>query len=58
LCGFKELINELKERAPNKPVITLSPHIQPPVGDYHLGSHDPEELTELLRKLFGDPRNV
>jgi DNA-binding NtrC family response regulator len=54
----KEMIDEIKERLPNKPIITLAPHAQVPLGNYHLGSHDPEELIDLLRKLFGDPRNM
>ena len=54
----KVLITEVKGHLPNKPIITLSPHAQLPLGDYHLGSHDPQELIDLLRALFGDPREI
>jgi hypothetical protein len=27
-------------------------------ADYHLSSHDPEALVQLVRKLLGDPRQI
>ena len=51
------LIKQARARAPKTPIITLSPSAQPMRGaDYAASSHDPQELVNLLRELFGDPR--
>lgn len=54
----QDMINEIRRCLPNKQVITLSPQNNLGAGDHNLGSHDPEELIDLLRKLFGDPRSL
>ncbi len=54
----QDMINEIRRCLPKKQVITLSPQNNLGAGDHNLGSHDPEELIDLLRKLFGDPRSL
>jgi len=42
------------------PIIVLSANRNYPCGaaEYHLSSHEPEELVNALRELFGDPRKA
>lgn len=42
------------------PVIVLSANRNYRCGDaeYHLSSHEPDELVNVLRALFGDPRKA
>jgi hypothetical protein len=56
--NVKGLTGEIKQRLPEKPLIMLSSRSFPVLGDYHLDSHDPEQLIALLRELFGDPREM
>ena len=53
------MIKDVKRRLSNTPVILLSPNLGEMVGaDYRLGSHDAQELLQLVRRLFGDPREI
>jgi hypothetical protein len=53
------MIRDVKRRLPHTPVVLLSPNLGKMVGaDYRLGSHDAQELLALVRKLFGDPREI
>jgi DNA-binding response OmpR family regulator len=47
-----------KKLSPRMPVIVLFPSegYQCKIADYNLPSYDPQELLDLLRSLFGDPR--
>ncbi len=55
-----ELIRKAKERNARMPVILLATHhgVGEDGADYRITSHSPEELLQLLRNLFGDPRQV
>ena len=48
----------LKEAIPKIPVIVLSGRdgFRVTQADYHISSHEPEELLKVVRELFGDPR--
>jgi hypothetical protein len=50
------IAGEVKRRLPRTPTVLLSPNPRDKVSDYQANSHDPQELLELLRHLFGDPR--
>jgi DNA-binding NtrC family response regulator len=47
-----------KKLNPEMPVILLATHMGHSCEgvDHHVSSHSPEDLLELLRELFGDPR--
>jgi DNA-binding response OmpR family regulator len=46
-----------KKQNKKRKVIALSPRSSKvKQADYHLSSHEPEELLNLVRKLYGDPR--
>lgn len=49
----------IKETTPKIPVIILSGRegLRVAHADYHISSHEPEELLRLVRELLGDPRN-
>ncbi len=51
-------VRKAKKQASERPLIVLSPgsHQHCDSADYHLCSHEPQVLVDLLRKLFGDPR--
>jgi DNA-binding response OmpR family regulator len=53
-----DLIDRLKELKPGVPVIVLTPQDTSrfPGADYQIPSHEPQELLNLVRELFGDPR--
>ncbi len=52
--------NTIKSATDRVPVIFLSPNVaaQSSFADYTISSHQPEELLSLMRKLFGDPREM
>jgi response regulator RpfG family c-di-GMP phosphodiesterase len=50
------IVGEVKRRLPDTTTVFLSPNPGPRISDYHANSHDPQELLELLRQKFGDPR--
>jgi hypothetical protein len=54
-----QVIGEIKQRHPGMTVIALSPVSSQTfkVADYNVSSHEPQELLNLLRSLFGDPRS-
>lgn len=56
-----EKVLETIKSATNKvPVICLSPRVGAiyRTADYTLSSHEPEELLNTVRRLFGDPREM
>ncbi len=56
-----ELITRtIKEATPKIPVLILSGRagFKVPQADYHISSHEPEELLRVVRELLGDPRNM
>lgn len=54
-----KLVKQVKEKRPDMPVILLSPSAGGVKGsDHAVSSHDPQELVNLLRQLFGDPREL
>jgi DNA-binding response OmpR family regulator len=56
-----EKITESVRKLPDKvTIIMLSPAIGATCAgaDFMLSSHEPEELVELMRSLFGDPRKL
>jgi DNA-binding response OmpR family regulator len=62
LCKEMEcdrVVAEIKKRHPNKVVITLSPTNSQnyKLADHQLSSHEPQQLLNLLRERFGDPRS-
>ena len=50
-------LRDIKQQHPGKKLIALSPShaARNPVVDFQLVSHDPQELLNLMRELFGDP---
>jgi hypothetical protein len=56
----EQIIGYVKEADPEMLVIALSPnaHTRHKGADYNLSSHEPQELLNLLRSRFGDPRTV
>jgi DNA-binding response OmpR family regulator len=57
--GGSEFVKGVKQHSPHLPVILLSPLPGETYGtDYQVSSHDPDELVQLLRTLFGDPRQL
>lgn len=62
LCKERDCDNvivEIKNRHPGMMVIALSPTSSQTfkIADYNVSSHEPQELLNLLRSRFGDPRN-
>ena len=56
---LESMCEEVRKLAPEKKIIAISPgRGEAPSADYELDSHDPEQLVELLRQLFGDPRQT
>lgn len=61
-CGDKincaTVAEAIKSITQKVPVIVLLPHVAPhsPIADHSVSSHEPEKLLELVRSLFGDPR--
>jgi DNA-binding NtrC family response regulator len=55
-----EVIARIKEHDPEMLVIALSPnsHSRHKGADHNVSSHEPQELLNLLRSEFGDPRNI
>jgi|SRR3954463_1607040 DNA-binding NtrC family response regulator len=56
----EKVASAAKATNPSMPVIVLSPNPSYRCGnaDHRISSHEPEELVNLLRSLFGDPRNL
>lgn len=61
LCGEMDcnsVVAEVKKQAPGMAVIALSPlpsnHFK--LADHNISSHEPQELLNLLRSRWGDPR--
>ena len=53
------LIEAVKKRAPELPIIALTPtERELKWADHVVHSHDPQELLDLVKKLFGDPRKL
>ncbi|HET7441149.1 MAG TPA: response regulator [Terriglobales bacterium] len=52
------LVNLAKQINPEMKIILLATHTGPICKgvDHRVSSHSPEDLLQLLRKLFGDPR--
>ena len=55
-----KLVSQFKGGNGGRPAILLAPaHSSSCDGvDHRVSSHDPQELLELLRSLFGDPRQI
>lgn len=57
--NMPSMIRHVRNTMPGTPVITLSPSDNGSrLADHTVSSHDPQELVELLRRLFGDPRKL
>lgn len=60
LAGFdcENIISAIRKRQRDTPIIVLSPSssFRCPGADRHLTSHEPQQLLDLLRSMFGDPR--
>lgn len=54
------VVAQFKARHGNKPAILLAPSTSTSCDgvDHSVSSHRPEELLNLLRELFGDPRKI
>lgn len=61
-CGLPEFnggeaIKTVKAAAPTLPIIALTPtERELKWADYIVHSHHPQELLDLVQRLFGDPR--
>jgi hypothetical protein len=55
----EKIVEDAKQIRPDAPIILLSANqtAQCDGIEHHLSSHEPEELVNLLRSMFGDPRN-
>ena len=60
LKGRAALMSQVKKRRPDLPVILLSPNRTADAknADHHLSSHEPQQLLDRCRKIFGDPRAI
>ncbi len=60
LEGSAALIAQVKKQRADLPVILLSPNRTADAGksDHQISSHEPQQLLDLCRKLFGDPRAI
>ena len=60
LMGCEQTVAAAKSQNPSLPVIVLSANRNSRCGnaEHHISSHEPEDLVNLLRSLFGDPRKV
>ena len=63
LCKGRErdqTITRMKQHHPGMLVIALSPntHTKHKGADHNISSHEPQELLNLLRSHFGDPREA
>ncbi|HEY6971325.1 MAG TPA: response regulator [Candidatus Angelobacter sp.] len=60
LAGFdcEDIVAAIRKRQRDTPILVLSPSssFRCRDADHHLTSHEPEELLDLLRSMFGDPR--
>jgi response regulator RpfG family c-di-GMP phosphodiesterase len=55
----QELVRSVRRLLPEKKLIAISPsRAEVSEVDYEVDSHDPQELVNLLRELFGDPRRL
>lgn len=55
----QELVRSVRRLLPEKKLIAISPSIAEVNDvDYEVDSHDPQELVNLLREKFGDPRKL
>lgn len=56
----REVARVIRTTSAKPPIISLDPRqaAKSTYADYTLSSHEPVELLELLRQLFGDPRNL
>lgn len=54
---FQKVIDEAAEKYPDCMIILLSPGLTSmhEAAKFHLSSHDPKELLELLHERFGTP---
>ncbi len=63
-CGLPDFdaghaIATVKKTKPGLPIIALTPTEQElKWADYVVHSHHPQELLDLVQKLFGDPRKL
>lgn len=57
---LEEIARVIRTTSLKPPIIALSakPGAKAKFADYNLSSHEPVELLELLRELFGDPRTI
>jgi hypothetical protein len=60
LHAANEAITAVKRSRPELPIIAISPseHRRTPGVDHSVSSHDPQALLNLVRSIFGDPRNI
>lgn len=58
--GCENTVKTAKSKKRSIPVIVLSANRNQRCNhaDHHISSHEPEELVDLLRSLFGDPRKI
>jgi DNA-binding NtrC family response regulator len=57
---YSALMEKVKKQRPGLPVILLSPsgNVDAKRADHQRSSHEPQELLDLCRNLFGDPRTI
>lgn len=56
----EKVTTAIEDAAPKIPAIALSARAGYRCGaaDYHVSSHEPEQLLKLVRELLGDPRDM
>jgi DNA-binding NtrC family response regulator len=56
----QSVIDDIRQHKPKLTLIVISPigEMRFAKVDYHVSSHEPQELLDLVRSLFGDPREL
>ena len=60
MVGCNDVARSVKTVNSDAPVIALYSHVgqRCDAADHHISSFEPQELLDLVRSLFGDPRKI
>ena len=62
ICGAQcqNVIDDIRRRKPKLTLIVITPRheLRFENVDHHVSSYEPQELLDLVRSLFGDPREL
>jgi DNA-binding response OmpR family regulator len=59
-AATQDMVKKIKKQCPHMQVVALTPHDENTrrVADHVVNSHKPEELLQLLQRIFGDARKI